>query len=181
MLVSDIAPAQGRLLVSLGLVQGYTARWRRLRAVSPSPNSRGLTGRLNDTVGVTACLRLIFRMWLKFAVGSFSSVLSRQKGPFQCCLCICVCAVCVFAHVQFWRDAQEKNRFMVIIRAVVESHTPRDDELCMGLSPVCTPPVYCMPYIYTHCLLAGRHWRVETAQIGFCLWVSVSLNQVAFV
>lgn len=27
---------------------------------SPSTNSRGLTDRLNDTVGVTACLRLIF-------------------------------------------------------------------------------------------------------------------------
>lgn len=110
--VSDIAPAPGRLLVSLGLVQGYTVYQRRLRAVSPSLNSRGLTGRLNDTVGVTACLRLIFRMWLKFAVGSFSSALSRQKGPFQRYLCMFVCAQFVCLHM--YSSEEMHKRKMVL-------------------------------------------------------------------
>lgn len=69
---------------------------------------------------------------------------------------------------------------MVIIRAVSESHVPRDDEFCMGLSPVCTPLVYCIPYIHTD-VLVGRHSTEETARIGLYVWVSVSLNQVAFV
>lgn len=80
-----------------------------------SPNSRGATDSFNDTVGVAACLRLILPTWLKFAVGSFSSVLSRQKGPFRCCLCAGVraCVPCAgFAHVrlQSWRDAREREK-----------------------------------------------------------------------
>lgn len=180
MLVSDIDPAHGRLLVPPGLVQGYTARWRRPRAVSPSPNSRGLTDRLNDTVGVTACLRLIFRMWLKFAVGSFSSVLSRQKGPFQCCLCTCVCSLCVCTCTPalLKRCTREKSLYgyypnlmfpemmsfvwaclQCVLRLFIACHTV---------------------YIHT-AVLAGRHVTEETAEMCFCLWVSVSLNQVAFV
>lgn len=69
---------------------------------------------------------------------------------------------------------------MVIIWAVSESHVPRDDEFCMGLSLACAPLVYCIPYIHTD-VLAGRHRTEETAQIGCYVWVSVSLNQVAIV
>lgn len=165
MLVSDIDPAHGRLLVPPGLVQGYTARWRRPRAVSPSPNSRGLTDRLNDTVGVTACLRLIFRMWLKFAVGSFSSVLSRQKGPFQCCLCTYVCSLCVCTCTPAWRDAQEKNRFMVIIWI---SCSQRWWVLYGLVSSVYSACLLHAIYIHT-AVLAGRHLIVKTAEMCFCL------------
>lgn len=44
---------------------------------------------------------------------------------------------------------------------------------------MCAPPVYCMPYIYTHSCTC-RHLTAETAQICFCLWVSVSSNHWPF-
>lgn len=174
--------AHERLQVPPGLVQGSAAGWRWPRAVFPSPNSRGPTDRLNDAVGVAACLRLILRTWLKFAVGSFSSVLSRQRGPFQRCLCVCVRAVSVCLHMYACSPEEMHKRkiaFPVIIRAVLESYGPRDDEFCMCSSQVSTPPVYCMPYIHAlSAVPAGRHLTVETTQICLCLWVSVSLNQV---
>lgn len=66
-------------------------------------------------------------------------------------LSLYVCAVYVFAHVclQLRGDAQEKNHFMAVIWAMPESHVPRDDEFCRGLSPACTMPVYCKPYTHT--------------------------------
>ena len=45
---------------------------------------------------------------------------------------------------------------MLIIRPVLESHILRDDEIGMGLSPVCALLVYCTPYVYTE-VLAGRN------------------------
>lgn len=57
-----------------------------------------------------------------------------------------MCAVCVFAHV---RLPEEMHKRKIALWLLSESHVPRDDEFCMGLSPVCTLPVYCMPYIYT--------------------------------
>lgn len=51
-------PAQAGLPVPLGLRK---AEGGFPHLLHPSLNSRGLTDRLNDTVGVTACLRLIFR------------------------------------------------------------------------------------------------------------------------
>lgn len=56
--VSDMDPAQAGLPVPLGLRK---AEGGFPHLLHPSLNSRGLTDRLNDTVGVTACLRLIFR------------------------------------------------------------------------------------------------------------------------
>lgn len=165
-----------------GLVQGSAAVPKMAVGSRPSllrspQNSRGATDSFNDTVGVAACLRLILPTWLKFAVGSFSSVLSRQKGPFRRCLCAGVhaCAPCaVFAHVrlQSWRDARErgkKNPFPVIIPAVLESYVLEDDEFCMCSSQVSSASVYCVPYIHTHDRrLMICDWSSTNASLGQC-------------
>lgn len=143
-------PTQEGPLVPPGVIQACTARWRRPMAVSSSPHARGLTDRFNDTVGVTARLQLIFECDWSLQWVAFHQCWADKRDLFSvvfvyvCSLCVCTCTPAALR-----RCTREKKRFMVVIRAVAESHVPRDDEFCMGLSPVCTPLVYSIPYIYT--------------------------------
>lgn len=84
------------------------------------------------------CLWLICAVWLKFTVGSISSVLRRQKG--SCFLCVCVCMyVCMCVCVCVRACSSEKRNYFIWMLS----------ELCWSLTFPLTmalvqPPLLCV-------------------------------------
>lgn len=150
MLVSDIDPAQEGLLVPPGLVQGYTVHWRRPMMVSPSPNSRGLTDRLNDTVGVTARLQLIFECDWSSQWVAFHQCWADKRDLFSvvfvcvCSLCVCTCTPAVLK-----RFTREKSLYGHYPGCVGISRSQRWWVLYGLVSGVCSACLLHTMY-YTH-------------------------------
>lgn len=104
-------------------------------------------------------------MWLKFAVGSFSSVLSRQKGPFPCCLCMCVQFVCLHMYACSSEEMHKREIALCLLSGLCWNLTFSE---MMRLVWACLQRVLCL--FIAHHMYTLRYLQAETAQTGnLCL------------
>lgn len=155
-----------RSFIPPGLVQGYAMHWRRPKAVSPSPNSRGLTDRLNDTAGVTACLRLIFEYDWSSQWVAFHQCWADKRDLFHVVF-VRVCSLCLHMYACSSKGMHKRRKALWLLSGLCWNLTFLEMMSFVWTRLQCAIPLFIAWHIYT--IMFSRRLQNRILCLGQCV------------